>query len=210
MVSSVLVRRYYISTGVPQPSASSSNPNMHFKASKHQLLLNHNIFGCVFAVYCLYKYGKAVFKLSSDSASITLDGDYGNFGSGRHKFSPPSPLQTHRSLRGNNIFFFLFRADKGARGRVTTCEGRHLVLSDRKPSWCASHISAWQLTVAGNDPEQKPPGKRAYEVVVSALEPVLLTGEVAPIRRDGSSPPSFLRRGRGGAKSTLNIYLASP
>lgn len=72
MVSDVLVRQYYISAGVPQPSASSSNPNLHFKASKHQLLMNHNIFGCAFAIYCFYKYAKVIFKLSSDSASINL------------------------------------------------------------------------------------------------------------------------------------------
>lgn len=105
-VSDVLVRRYYISAGVPQPSASSSNLDLHFKASKHQLLLNHNIFSCAFAVYCLYKYVKAVFKLSGDSISINLDGNYANFGSGWHKFSPPSPLQTRKSLSRNVFSFF--------------------------------------------------------------------------------------------------------
>lgn len=190
-VSDVLVRRYYISTGVPQPSASSSNPNMHFKASKHQLLFNPDIFGCAFAVYCLYKYGKAVFKLSSDSASIHLDGDYGNFGSGRLKFSPPSPLQTHRTLRGNKAFFFLFRADKEARGRATTWEGPQLVMPNSKPSSCTSRLSAWRLTVAGNDPEQKPPGNAVTR---------------SSSRRWNWSDPQSWQGGEGGKVNTEYLF----
>lgn len=106
MVSDVLVRRYCISTGVPQPSASSSNPNMHFKASKHKMLLNHNIFACAFTVYCLYKYVKAVFKLSSDSASVNLDADYGNLDSGRQVFLTFSSASTQKSERKQMFFSF--------------------------------------------------------------------------------------------------------
>lgn len=103
-VSDILVRRYYISTGVPQPSFSSSNPNMHFKASKHQLLLNHNVFGCAFTVYCLYKYAKAMFKLSSDSASINLDCDYGNFVSVFPTFSSANMQKSERKQTFYSFF----------------------------------------------------------------------------------------------------------
>lgn len=48
---------------------------------------------------------------------------------------------------------------------------------------CAPLIFAWRLTVAGNDPQQKPLGKRSDEVVVLALELVPLTGEFALIQR---------------------------
>lgn len=62
-------------------------------------------------------------------------------------------------------------------------EGRQLVLPNRKPSLCAPLIFAWRLTVAGNDPQQKPLGKRGYEVVVLALELVPLAGAIALIQR---------------------------
>lgn len=94
VVWDVLAGRYYISARVPQPSVSSSNPDLHFKASKHQLLFNHNIFRCAFAAYCLYKYVKAVFKLSSSRISIHPNGDYGNFGS---VFSAFSSANTQKS-----------------------------------------------------------------------------------------------------------------
>lgn len=82
---------------------------MNFKASKHQLLLNHNIFGCVFAVYCLYKYVKAMFKLSSDRASVNLDGDYGNFSS---VFPTFSSANTQKSERKQTFYYFFSEQTK--------------------------------------------------------------------------------------------------